>query len=168
MFEGERWYEYLDEPMKEMMNLGYLLLDREEMVGEELTDYSFVVFPVAKAYEGFLKKLMFDFGLIDKENLMGKVFRVGRSLNPTLPESYRDDMWIYDRLVRLCEAKSGDVRLAEKLWNAWRLGRNELFHYFVGEVKMVDLAEARSRVDAINEVMKLAIDSSGAIRKVDK
>ena len=33
------------------------LMRRDERV---LTDYSFLVFPVAKAYEGFLKKLFFQ------------------------------------------------------------------------------------------------------------
>ena len=75
----------MEEPMRDLVGESYLLLEREERLNENLHDYSFVVFPMAKAYEGFLKKLFFDLGLINKRQYQGDRFRVGKSLNPNLP-----------------------------------------------------------------------------------
>lgn len=164
MFDGEVWYEYLDDPMKELVDLGYYLLDREEMSGDLLNDYSFVVFPVAKAFEGFVKKVMFDLGLIDKEDLMGRMFRIGKSLNPSLPEKFRDDKYIYDRLEEICKAEDIGEDLPLEMWECWKKGRNEIFHYFGGTVTL-DLKEAKERLDMMTDLMKKMIDCSVNYRK---
>lgn len=165
MFEGHNWFEYLDEPMREMVTLGFFLLEREEMVGETLTDYSFIVFPVAKAYEGFLKKFLFDLNLINKDQLMGKSFRIGRSLNPNLPEEMRDDEWVFERMKALCQSEGIEKEsLPERLWEAWGLGRNSIFHYFIGEEQLVSLQIAKERLNMLVDLMKEVIECSGGIR----
>ncbi len=99
-FEQTSWWKYLTEPMRDLARQSYALLERERGRVEEYKyhDYSFVVFPMAKAYEGFLKKLFFDLGLINKQQYGGDRFRVGKTLNPNLPKRYQWD-WVYEKLV---------------------------------------------------------------------
>ena len=53
------WYEYLDKFQQELVSVSFALTNKEPaLIG--LTDYAFMVFPMAKAYEGFLKKIFFD------------------------------------------------------------------------------------------------------------
>ena len=157
MFEGQPWFEYLDEPMRELVELGERLLEREKKDDQGLTDYSFVVFPVAKAYEGFLKKFLYDLELIDQEELLGRQFRIGRSLNPALPEEYRNDQWVYQRLVNWSKSRRTDGRLPGMIWDAWREGRNEVAHYFIGGEKGLTLVEAERRLVKITETIKEAV-----------
>lgn len=163
MFSNEGWYVYLDEPMRELVDQSYYLLDHEEMNERELFDYSFIVFSMAKAYEGFLKKFFYDIGLIDLADYKGTFFRIGRSLNPDLPNKYRDEHWIYDDLQRMCEShpKGAAKEMPSMLWNAWRMGRNALFHYFPGKQEFIDLEEARSRVELIRAAIDQAVRCKG-------
>ena len=52
-FKSEAWYQFLDEGMADLVKQAYSLLDKFKV--PEYHDYSFIVFPMAKAYEGFLK-----------------------------------------------------------------------------------------------------------------
>lgn len=155
MFTGELWYEYLDEPMKNLVDQAYFLADQEELHGENQFDYAFVVFPMAKAYEGFLKKYLYDLGLITLSEYHGNHFRIGRSLNPDLPEKFRDEHWIYDDLeVKFAEK---DKSLASFLWSAWRMGRNALFHYFPTNQEIINLEEANNRLQMLKDAMSRAV-----------
>jgi hypothetical protein len=51
---------------------------------DRISDYSFIVAPAAKAYEGYLKEFFFRIGLIDKYTYQSDRFRVGKTLNPSL------------------------------------------------------------------------------------
>lgn len=158
MFEGEAWYEYLDETVKELVDLAYYLWDREKLSGEGLSDYSFIVFPMAKGYEGFVKKYLLDLGLIDEKLYKSRHFRIGRSLNPALPEKYRGEDYLYDDLERMCEEIGGEVDLAKIMWEAWRKGRNRIFHFFVGKERMISLEEAGKRIEDFTKAMKTAVE----------
>jgi hypothetical protein len=117
---------------------------------------------MAKAYEGFLKKFFLNLGLIDRRQFEGRHFRIGKSLNPDLPEKYRDEDWLFDDLQRLC-ARSKIEPIADKLWEAWRESRNLLFHYFPEHRNFVDLEEAEERIEQVRSVMDLAV-RSGLLR----
>ncbi len=156
MFVGQDWYEYLDEPMRDLVDEAYYLLDREQMRVAGLHDYSFVVFPIAKAYEGFLKKFFFDLKLIGERELKGRFFRIGRSLNPSLPKKLRNGTWIYDNLESMCEHEKEHEgkNLAAFLWNGWKEGRNKIFHYFVDHEQFISLEEAGKKVELIRRAME--------------
>jgi len=86
--KAKSWWGYLEEDIQELLTQSVILI---EVVGRwskdersRLHDYSFVAFPIAKAYEGFLKKLFYDLGFINEDDYFGKRFRVGKSLNPSL------------------------------------------------------------------------------------
>ena len=94
------------------------------MLKSQFTDYSFVVFPMAKAYEGFLKKFLYDMNLIDESELKNKHFRIGRALNPSLKSYLQDEKWVYDDVARTC-----GLQVAKQLWKVWTECRNHMFHY---------------------------------------
>ena len=93
----------MDEPMRDLARQTYELLNREELKvagGEkEQHDYAFVVFSLAKAYEGFLKRVFLDMKMIDRRQYFGEYFRIGRALNPSLPKRLRSGCTIRKRWV---------------------------------------------------------------------
>ncbi len=156
MLKEKKWYQFLDEPMKMWVDQAYYLLDREEMSGSRFLDYGFVVFPMAKAYEGFVKKFLFETGFIDEKTYKDKHFRIGKSLNPDLPKKYQDKRWVFEKL-RIWYEKTGEDSLARQMWKAWKKGRNRVFHYFAGKERRLSLEEARERVEAFERAMEKAI-----------
>ncbi len=121
-------------------------------------DYAFIVFPAAKAYEGFLKKLFLDLGFISEEDYFGKHFRIGKSLNPSLPKELRKNE-VYGKIVNYC----GGKKLADNLWDTWRICRNLTFHWFPNEKNTTTYQEA---VDRVNMIIQ-AIEESFRECKVD-
>ncbi|MCH7640711.1 hypothetical protein IID22_00720 [Patescibacteria group bacterium] len=144
--EDRPWWDYLEHDLQELLTEATLLLEKVEKWEEKFHDYAFIVFPAAKAYEGFLKKLFLDMGFITLQQYNGKRFRVGKSLNPSLDKHLRAKYSIYDKLVEFCE---GDRGLADVLWNTWRECRNLLFHWFPKEKNAIDLDEAQEKVSMI-------------------
>ncbi len=138
--------------MRDLVKESFVMLDREEKNGDKLHDYSFVVFPMAKAYEGFLKKLFFDLGLINKRQYLGDRFRVGKSLNPNLPKRYQWD-WVYNRLVSRCKGEQTPL----KLWEVWKQARNRIFHYFPAHQEFVALDQAKYLISEISSAMEQAL-----------
>lgn len=146
------WWSYLEEDLQELLNESSLLLERVKSWEETFHDYAFIIFPAAKAYEGFLKKLFLDMGFIDERKYKGKRFRIGKALNPALDRRYRKYEGVYDKIVSFC----GGSELADKLWFTWKNCRNLLFHWFPNEKNAISYPEARKRHEMIIE----AIDTS--------
>lgn len=139
----------MESDLRELLNESRLLLKISENLN--FHDYSFVVFPAAKAYEGFLKKLFLDMGFITSEDYFGKRFRIGKALNPFLEKEFRRES-VYDRLVDSCGGKG----LADKLWETWKNCRNLIFHWFPNEKNAISLDEARERLGMISEAIDQA------------
>lgn len=121
-----------------------------------ISDYSFLVSPVSKAYEGYLKDFFIKTGVIDQYAYKSDRFRVGKTLNPSL--RYKR-FSIYQKLIDLDE--KGE-ELAETLWTAWKYGRNEIFHYFPGSIRQLDRTEAENRIVLVFK----AIIESGKFLKI--
>ena len=147
-FELERkvWWSYLEEDLQELLREAVLLVDKVGKWEQKFHDYAFIVFPAAKAYEGFLKKLFLDMGFITEEQFYGKRFRVGKALNPALGKHLRERYSVYDKLVGFC---TGDKRLADVLWNTWKQCRNLLFHWFPKERNAISFEEAKEKVSIV-------------------
>ena len=64
--KNSKLWNYLDEHIKGLLEDGEALLDDVKTHEKNISDYSYLVFPFSKAYEGFLKKLFLDLKLIDK------------------------------------------------------------------------------------------------------
>lgn len=140
------WWSYLEEDLQELVKESHLLLTKVGTWEEKFHDYAFVVFPAAKAYEGFLKKLFLDLNLISEKQFYGKRFRVGKALNPAIRHSWRRKYGVYDKLTKYC---GGDKGLADTLWDTWKLCRNILFHWFPNEKNAISFEEARTKFEMI-------------------
>ena len=108
-----------------------------------ICDYSFLVSPASKAYEGYLKDFFLRVGVIDTYAYKSDRFRVGKTLNPSL--RYKR-FSVYQKLIDL---DAHGEELAEILWTAWKYGRNEIFHYFPGSLKNIDRPEAENRITLV-------------------
>lgn len=150
--ENKVWWTYIEEDLQELLVASEFLANVVRSWGGDMPqgkkvfhDYSFVVFPAAKAYEGFLKKIFLDLGFITAEDYHGKRFRIGKALNPFLEKKYRQNESVYDKLVSHC----GGKELADDLWNTWTLCRNSVFHWFPDEKKAFSFDEAKEKVEMI-------------------
>ena len=147
----------MDAPMRDLMQESFDLLAREnvdiEHQASPVHDYAFTVFPAAKAYEGFLKKLLYELKLINRTQYTGDRFRIGKSLNPHLPKRYQYD-WVFAKLATYC----GGEQLPFRLWQVWKRARNQIFHYFPDRHAIVSLPEAEGLVLEITQAMEFALD----------
>jgi hypothetical protein len=150
--EKKVWWSQLHEDLQELLKESILLLETVGGWKESFHDYAFIVFPAAKAYEGFLKTLFLDLKFITEDDFYGKRFRVGKALNPELKSKFRGRDSVYDKLV----AYSNGSNLADTLWQTWKEGRNLLFHWFPNEKNFVTYNESKEIVITILKAMDLA------------
>lgn len=149
--EQKVWWGYLEEDLQELLRTSVILVQKGEELGRGVHDFSFIVFPAAKAYEGFLKKLFLDMGFMTKEDYFGKRFRVGKALNPSLEKKFRNES-VYDKIVEFCRGPA----LADKLWDTWKQSRNLVFHWFPNERHALTLIEAKERYKMVIEAIDAA------------
>ena len=96
-------WSYCSPEIQGLFTDGEKLLEDAHKYPAKVSDYSYLVFPFAKAYEGFLKKLLLDLQLIKESEYHGDRIRIGRVLNPNYLKSHGN---IFEKL---CE-KSGEGR----------------------------------------------------------
>jgi hypothetical protein len=118
--------------------------------GTHINDYSFIMAPLAKAYEGFLKDFFLKIGLIDQKQYQSDRFRVGKVLNPSL--RYKK----FSVFQKLADISLDGEELAELLWDAWKYGRNRVFHYFPGETKNIDVKKAEKTMGTVVKAIIMA------------
>lgn len=146
--EQKSWWTYVEEDLRELILTSLLLAEKAPTWEEKFHDYAFIVFPAAKAYEGFLKKFFLDLDLISHADYIGKRFRIGKALNPSLQKRYPKEN-VYGKLANYCSSEN----LPEKLWDTWRQSRNLLFHWFPKERNAVGLPVATERIKLILDAM---------------
>ncbi|MFZ5424229.1 MAG: hypothetical protein ACOZAO_00340 [Patescibacteria group bacterium] len=142
-------WQYLAEDQRE------LILDGEQLLTDvvhfkSVSDYSFLVFPFSKAYEGFLKQLFLDLDLIKEDEYYGDSIRIGRILNPMFMKEHTS---IYQKL---CLHDKGGADVTDKLWQVWKKGRNQVFHYFPHNYRKLSFDEALGIIKEEIEVMTVA------------
>lgn len=140
---NEPWWDFLELPQKELIRQSFYLLDWAKKNQDKLHDYSFLVMPAAKAFEGYLKKLLYTLQLISEEDYNKDRFRLGKALNPELERRLPEEC-LYNEIARICQPK-----LAEELWQTWKKGRNRLLHYFPGTQHIFSLSECEKRLNLI-------------------
>ncbi len=148
---NSRLWRYLSENQRQ------LIADGEKVLSDinhfkDVSDYSFMIFPFAKAYEGFLKQLLLDLGVIGKSDYYGDEIRIGRILNP----HYRDKDSVYERLA---EDRRAGRKLAGLLWDVWKKGRNQVFHYYPHNFKKLTYEEADELAGELVFAMEQAVAS---------
>ena len=152
--DKKNWWQYLEKDLQGLLREAILLIEKVSLWNEKFPDYSFVVFPAAKAYEGFLKRLFLDRGFISENDYYGKRFRVGKALNPSLEKRIRAKESVYDKIVQFCGGKD----LGDKMWNTWKVCRNLLFHWFPKEKNAINFEQSKKRVALIIETIDAAFD----------
>jgi hypothetical protein len=130
---------------------GEFLLQHASDPKSQISDYSYLVFPFSKAYEGFLKKLFLDIGLIDLADYYGDDIRIGKILNPHFLKERRNVF------LKLCGKDEEGKVFSHKLWNMWKNGRNLVFHYFPHNFRKLSLDEATEIIRDIVDTMDAAV-----------
>lgn len=159
-FEKYPVFSYLDHWQQQQLRLAFSLWQREQQTKTHFVDYSYIVFPMAKAYEGFLKRYLLDLGLISTEVYRSKRFRIGRALNPDVRMTQRDEFWLYDEVADVC----GPI-IAREIWDAWLTCRNRVFHYFPDRESGLSLEQAGHYLRIIFEIMQKAISCQNLIKQ---
>lgn len=138
-------WAYLPEDLKGLISDGEKLVDHAAYDGTKVSDYSYLVFPFSKAYEGFLKRFFLDLSLIKEDEYYGDDIRIGRILNPHFIHENNN---VFNKVCNW--GGSGDNVVADALWKAWKRGRNQVFHYFPHNFRKLTFDEA---LDVIAELL---------------
>jgi hypothetical protein len=149
IFKTSDFWFYLSQNQKDLINEGlYLMNDVIKNHAYHFKDYSFLVFPFAKAYEGFLKQLFLDVKFISHLDYISDHLRLGKLLSPNLVNKLKERS-----LYKKIKDKAGQ-ELADKIWNAWKIGRNQVFHYYPHNLKALTFSQAENIIDNILLVME--------------
>lgn len=149
------WIDQLNDVERQLIIEADYLLTREknQPTHSQVVDYGFLVYPAAKAYEGFLKSYFYRNGLIDSFTYRNEHFRIGKALNPDLPFKYREEGWVWDDLARLYGED-----LPARLWLAWKKCRNRVFHFRPDKLRLYTLVEAQIKIELIFSTIEMAIE----------
>lgn len=159
--EGSVLWNYLSAPKRVLAEDGaFLVRDSVNHVNEEPTDYSYLVFPYAKLYEGFLKDFFLDLDIIDVRDYQSDHFRIGKTLSPNLAKKLGRRS-AYGQIV----TRYGKD-LATRLWHTWKNGRNLVFHYFPHNYRALSLDQAKMLIQMIIETMDQAVGDTKVIRRM--
>lgn len=146
--EYPKLWAYLSQSQKDLISEGqFLIKEVSRDQAYQFKDYSFLIFPFAKAYEGFLKQLFRDIKFISHLDYISDHLRLGKLMSPSLIGRLGERS-LYKKIK---EAATKD--LADRIWNIWRLGRNQIFHYFPHNLKAVSYDEAIKIIDEILTTM---------------
>lgn len=74
--------------------------------------------------------------------------RLGKLLSPNLFNKLKERS-----LYKKIKDKAGQ-ELADKIWNAWKIGRNQVFHYYPHNLKALTFSQAENIIDNILSVME--------------
>ncbi len=146
-------WSYLSQGQKDLISEGQFLMD-EVIVNQayQFKDYSFLVFPFAKAYEGFLKQLFRDIKFISHLDYISDHLRLGKLMSPSLVGRLGERS-----LYKKIKEKSSK-ELADRIWTTWKSGRNQIFHYFPHNLKAVSFEEAKKIINEVLETMLQAYE----------
>ena len=157
---GEFW-NYLSQPQKDLILQGdYITQEVIEDGKYEFKDYSFLVFPYAKAYEGFLKQLFKDIHFISHLDYISDHLRLGKLMSPNLMGRLGDRS-LYKRIK-----ENATVELADKIWDTWKGGRNQIFHYFPHNLKAITYQEAQEIIATIISTMQASYEKLMPLKDV--
>ncbi len=146
---------YLSEEVQGLIEDGEIILNFVHQYHEEaeISDYSFLVFPFAKAYEGFLKKFFADLNLITKDEYYSDDIRIGRILNPNYINEKNN---VFEKV---CGKSKSGKDVSRKLWHVWKRGRNLVFHYFPHNYRRLGYEEALDIINEIVDVMHVSVST---------
>lgn len=154
--ETSKFWHYLSPDMQALVRDGeFLVEDSLRHTADGLPagrqDFSYLVFPFAKLYEGFLKKLFLDAKIISEREYHSDHFRIGKALSPNMVRQLADRS-AYKQITD----RYGD-QLAARLWHTWKEGRNLVFHYFPHNLRSLSRPAAVELVNQLVGTMSEAV-----------
>lgn len=154
------WFLSLPKSFQDLVSISIDLYEKEKLNKRNYNDYSFVVFPMAKAYEGILKQFFLDMGFITMATYESKRFRIGKALNPDIRDHQKDEYWLFDDLERIV-----GTAIARQLWDTWLHCRNRVFHYFPKNTEMLSLSDARGCITDLSNSIELLVEYQKNFKK---
>lgn len=150
--ETSTLWQYLSPDMQTLARDGeFLIEDSIRHRDTPPTDFSYLVFPFAKLYEGFLKKLFLDAKIISDREYKSDHFRIGKVLSPNMVRRLGDRS-----AYRQISDRYG-AELAARLWYIWKEGRNLVFHYFPHNYRSLTRMAAVELVNQLVSSMREAV-----------
>ncbi len=148
---GRKAYSFLDDSQNRLL-LDSLLIktiftlpesDYSRVVNVLLSDFSVMVFPSAKAFEGYIKKLLLTIGLITEKEIKEDPYKsiIGKILNGE------------EIKKKLLDKKRGRS-IPKLLAVQWELCRNIILHYDLDQPEIIKKEEALKKIDDIYEAIK--------------
>jgi hypothetical protein len=150
--ETSTLWKYLAPDMQALVRDGeFLVKDSVRHRDVPPTDFSYLVFPFAKLYEGFLKKLFLDAGILAQSDYTSDHFRIGKALSPNMARR------LGDRSAYKQISDRYGAPLAARLWHTWKEGRNLVFHYFPHNYRLLSRAAAIELINQLVSSMREAV-----------
>lgn len=158
---GSELWQYLSDNQKTLAGDGqYLLEDTRVHENPEPTDYSYLVFPYAKMYEGFLKQVFRDLSIISQRDYESERFRIGKALSPNLVRR------LGGRSAYLQIEEQFGKDLATRLWHTWKEARNLVFHYFPHNYRSLSRDQAEDLIRMIVETMEETVKRTHVLSRI--
>jgi len=148
LIQKDEIWQYLSVTQKDLILEGKYLIDI--IKPHRFKDYSFIVFPYSKAYEGYLKQLFLDIRFISHMDYISDHFRVGKYLSPHMVGRLAEKS-IY---AKIRQRTTDD--LAQEMWHIWKEGRNQVIHYYPHNLKRITYDEAFEMIEDILNIMMKA------------
>ncbi len=146
-------WQYLTPDMRALVRDGeFLMEDSVRHRDSPPTDFSYLVFPYAKLYEGFLKKLFLNAHIIADRDYHSDHFRIGKVLSPNMARR----LGLRSAYQQISD-RYGD-QLAARLWHTWKEGRNLVFHYFPHNYRSLTRAAAVELVNTLTNTMRESVE----------
>lgn len=144
MSDHSSYWDYLSPHQRDLIREGSYIYQEIFSDGSyNFQDYSFVVFPFAKAFEGFIKQFLLDIHLINRQQYNSDHIRVGKLLSPETGHYMHNDS-IYNQLSNIIGKDAADT-----IWITWKYCRNQVFHYYPHNSKSLTLNEAKERIHLV-------------------
>jgi len=152
---GQEAFNFLDNGMRMLLLTSILLqkifrtlstdVKQEDLKPIDLDviadDYSFIAFPAAKAFEGYLKKLLIKLRLIKKSELKKDPFKtIGYLLN-----SEKFEKKVRDKRFR---------HIPKEVQVEWDKSRNYILHYDIDKIPKISKEDTDVRISAILKIIK--------------
>lgn len=161
--KSSQLWNYLTPEMKDLAIEGDKLLNSCLLKSEDgMQDYSYLVFPWGKLYEGFLKKIFLDLNLITPEDYFGNEVRIGKLLSSGQGNKPPHRLSL---IKELSSSKVFGESLTKVMRMVWRNSRNTVFHFFPNNVYKLDLETAKKRISEVVKCMDLVVNRLNSLKK---
>ncbi|MCD6094325.1 type II toxin-antitoxin system RnlA family toxin [bacterium] len=139
-------YEFLNEHDKKYALSTFCLELLSSKLNIELPEYTCIVMPLSKAFEGYLKKILVYIGIVREEDFKKKGWSFGK-------------VWRNQEYKKFVGSNKYHQSHLEKLENELDFSRHFIMHSDAEKVaRIYSLDEAKEKIDRIAKVMKETFD----------